>query len=143
MTKMNQTELKQKVLDVLENNKIGTLSTVKNNKPHSRYMTFYNEGLVLHTPTSNDTHKAEEIDENAFVHILLGYDGEGYGDQYLEIEGTAVIRDSDEIKHKLWNDRFSNWFEGPDDPKYIVLEIEPTSIRLMNAGEEPKTLELT
>lgn len=140
---MNQNELKEEILSVFEHNKIGTLSTVKENKPHSRYMTFYNDGLVLHTPTSSDTHKAEEIDENPFVHILLGYDGEGYGDKYVEIEGTAVIRDSAEIKEKLWNDRFSNWFEGPDDPKYIVLEIEPTAVRLMNSGEKAKTLQLT
>ncbi|KIL48691.1 pyridoxamine 5'-phosphate oxidase family protein [Jeotgalibacillus campisalis] len=139
---MNQHELKDKVLSLLEQNKIGTLSTVKNNKPHSRYMTFFNDGLVLHTPTNRETHKAEEVDENPFVHILLGYDGEGYGDSYLEIEGTAVIRDSADLKEKLWSDRFSNWFEGPDDPEYIVLEIEPTTIRLMNSNEEPQTLEV-
>ena len=140
---MNQNELRDEIMSVFEHNKIGTLSTVKNNKPHSRYMTFYNDGLLLHTPTSSDTHKAEEVDENPFVHILLGYDGEGYGDKYVEIEGTAVIRDSAEIKEKLWNDRFSNWFEGPDDPKYVVLEIEPTSVRLMNSGKKAQTLELT
>ncbi|MFB1082938.1 pyridoxamine 5'-phosphate oxidase family protein [Jeotgalibacillus sp. JSM ZJ347] len=139
---MNQKELKDHILNVLENNKTGTLATVKNNRPHSRYMTFYNEGYVLHTPTSVDTHKAEEIDENPFVHVLLGYEGDGYADSYVEVEGTAVIRDSQEMKEKLWNDRFSNWFEGPDDPKYVVLEIEPTSIRLMNSGEKPQSLDL-
>lgn len=139
---MNQEELKSKVLEIFEQNKIGTLATVKNNKPHSRYMTFYNEGLVLRTPTSIETHKADEIDENPFVHILLGYDGEGYGDRYVEIEGTAVIRDSEEMKQAFWQEQFSNWFKGPDDPNYVVLEIEPTSVRLMNAGEEPKTLEV-
>ncbi|PPA70609.1 pyridoxamine 5'-phosphate oxidase family protein [Jeotgalibacillus proteolyticus] len=139
---MNQTELKETIMSVFEQNKVGTLSTVRNDKPHSRYMTFFNDGLVLHTPTNRETHKAEEIDKNPFVHILLGYDGEGYGDRYVEIEGTAVIRDSEDLKHKLWSDRFSEWFEGPDDPEYIVLEIEPTAVRLMNAGEEPQTLEV-
>ncbi|TDL31522.1 general stress protein [Jeotgalibacillus sp. S-D1] len=139
---MNQEELKSKVMEIFEHNKIGTLATVKNKKPHSRYMTFYNEGLVLRTPTSIETHKADEIDDNPFVHILLGYDGEGYGDRYVEIEGTAVIRDSEKMKHEFWQEQFSNWFKGPDDPNYVVLEIEPTSVRLMNAGEEPKTLEV-
>ncbi|MDV2684570.1 pyridoxamine 5'-phosphate oxidase family protein [Alkalihalophilus lindianensis] len=139
---MNQEELRNKILDVLKNQKIGTLATVKNNKPHSRYMSFFNEDFTLFTPTDKDTHKAEEIAENPNVHILLGYEGEGLGDKFVEVEGQATIRDSDELKKKIWSDSFSRWFEGPEDPSYIVLEIKPTMIRLMNAGEEPQVLEL-
>ncbi|KIL52103.1 pyridoxamine 5'-phosphate oxidase family protein [Jeotgalibacillus soli] len=139
---MSQNELKKQIVEVLERNKIGTLATVKNGKPHSRYMTFYNEDLILYSPTSSETHKAEEIDENPFVHILLGYGGEGYGDSYVEIEGTAVVRQSDELKEQVWKDRFSTWFDGPHDPVYVVLEIEPTAIRLMNSEEDPQVLQL-
>ncbi|WP_100374226.1 pyridoxamine 5'-phosphate oxidase family protein [Bacillus sp. FJAT-45037] len=139
---MNQEELKSKILEVLSNQKVGTLATVKDNKPHSRYMSFYNEDFTLFSPTDKDTHKAEEIEQNPHVHILLGYDGEGYGDQYVEIEGKALIRDSADLKKKIWNEQFERWFDGPEDPSYIVLEIKPTMIRLMNSGEEPKVLEL-
>lgn len=139
---MNQQDLKSMVLQVFKENKIGTLATVKNNKPHSRYMTFFNEEFKLYTPTNRETHKAEEIDENPNVHILLGYGGEGYGDKYIEIEGKAVIRDSISLKEELWKDNFDRWFDGADDPEFIVLEIEPSLIRLMNTGEKPQTLEL-
>ncbi|MFD1019242.1 pyridoxamine 5'-phosphate oxidase family protein [Thalassobacillus hwangdonensis] len=140
---MNQQELKDKILDVLSGNKVGTLATVKNDKPHSRFMTFFNDGLTIHTPTNKKTHKAEEIDANPYVHILIGYEGEGYGDAYLEIEGKATIRDDAEVKEKLWSDRMKRWFDGPNDPEYIVLEIAPEQVRLMNAGEDtPETLEL-
>lgn len=139
---MTQQELKKKVLEVFGENKIGTLATVKNNRPHSRYMTFFNDEFTLHTPTNKNTHKAEEIEENPYVHILLGYEGEGLGDKYIEIEGKATISKSDKLKEELWKEDFKHWFDGKDDPNYIILEIEPSSIRLMNSGEEPQSIEL-
>ncbi|WP_261134857.1 pyridoxamine 5'-phosphate oxidase family protein [Bacillus sp. Marseille-Q3570] len=140
---MAQKDLKEKVLSVLDRSKFGTLATVKNNKPHSRYMTFHHDGLTLYTPTDKDTHKAEEIDENPNVHILLGYNGDGLGDAYVEVEGKAVIKKDGGLKEKLWTSHMEKWFEGPDDPNYIVLEIQPTLFRLMNSDEKsPQVLEV-
>lgn len=141
---MNHEELKQKIHQVMEQHKIGTLATVKDNKPHTRYMTFSNnEEFTFYTPTNKETHKADEIEENPHVHILLGYEGEGYGDTYLEVQGQAKIREDQEIKNKLWNSHMERWFDGKDDPEYIVLEIMPENIRLMNAGNKtPETLDL-
>jgi general stress protein 26 len=140
---MTNSELKEKVLKILQENKVGTLASVQQGKPHSRYMTFFHEGLTLYTATSKETHKVEEIEKNPFVHILLGYDGEGFGDSFLEIEGKAAVDDSAEMKNKLWNEYLEKWFKGPDDPSYIVLHIEPSLIRLMNnKGLEPETLKL-
>ncbi|MBM7693072.1 general stress protein 26 [Peribacillus deserti] len=140
---MDQQELKTKIIGLLEKNAVGTLSSVRNGKPHSRYMTFFNSELTLYTPTSKDTHKADEIDNNPYVHILLGYQGEGFGDSYLEIEGEAVIKDDADLKEKLWNEHLKPWFKGKDDPDYIVLEIKPSMIRLMNYKDNsPQTLEL-
>lgn len=81
---MDSQKLKEKVTQVLGESKVGTLATVVGNKPHSRYMTFFNEDLTLYTPTSKETYKAEEIERNPNVHILLGYEGEGMGDAYIE-----------------------------------------------------------
>ena len=83
---MDQQQLKNKVLDILDHHKVGSLATVESGKPHSRYMTFFHDGLTLYTPTSDETHKAEEIENNPNVHVLLGYNGEGFGDAYLEID---------------------------------------------------------
>ncbi|MCA0989356.1 pyridoxamine 5'-phosphate oxidase family protein [Guptibacillus algicola] len=140
---MSQTEVKNKVLEILESDYVGTLSTIKDNKPHSRFMTFFHEDLTLMTPTSRETHKVEDIKENHNVHVLLGYDGKGWNDRYIEVQGTVEIDDSKETKEKLWGDMLSKWFESPEDPNYIVLKITPETIRLMNEGENtPETLEL-
>ncbi|MFJ7992393.1 pyridoxamine 5'-phosphate oxidase family protein [Peribacillus frigoritolerans] len=140
---MSQNQIKEKVLNIIRDHKIGVLSSVENNKPHSRYMTFFNDDLTLYTPTSGKTEKIDEIEKNPNVHILIGYDNEGLGDSYLEISGTSKINDSQELKDKLWNESFEKWFEGPKDPNYLILQIKPESIRLMNNnGEPPQELSL-
>ncbi|MED3788786.1 pyridoxamine 5'-phosphate oxidase family protein [Peribacillus frigoritolerans] len=140
---MSQNQIKEKVLNIIRDHKIGVLSSVENNKPHSRYMTFFNDELTLYTPTSGKTEKIDEIEKNPYVHILIGYDNEGLGDSYLEISGTSKINESQELKDKLWNESFEKWFEGPKDPNYLILQIKPESIRLMNNnGEPPQELSL-
>ncbi|MBG9817409.1 pyridoxamine 5'-phosphate oxidase family protein [Bacillus safensis] len=131
---MSQEELKQKVLNLLDEQKVGTLATVEQNQPHTRYMTFFHEGLTLYTPTSKETHKAEEIEKNPNVHILIGYSGEGFGDTYAEIAGTATLTDDRELIDRLWSDEMEKWFKGKDDPNLVILKINPTSIRYMNEG---------
>ncbi|KRE18543.1 general stress protein [Bacillus sp. Root920] len=131
---MSQEELKQKVLNLLDEQKVGTLATVEQDKPHTRYMTFFHEGLTLYTPTSKETHKAEEIEKKPNVHILIGYSGEGFGDTYAEIAGTATLTDDRELIDRLWSDEMKKWFKGKEDPNLVILKIEPTSIRYMNEG---------
>ncbi|WP_144495206.1 pyridoxamine 5'-phosphate oxidase family protein [Bacillus pumilus] len=131
---MSQEELKQKVLSLLDEQKVGTLATVEQDKPHTRYMTFFHEGLTLYTPTSKETHKADEIEKNPNVHILIGYSGEGFGDTYAEIAGTATLTDDPELIDRLWSEEMEKWFKGKDDPNLVILKIDPTSIRYMNEG---------
>lgn len=140
---MAEKDLQEKILNVLDKSKYGTLATVKNNKPHSRYMTFHHEGLTLYTPTDKNTHKTEEIEENPNVHILLGYNGDGLKDAFVEVEGTAEIKSDVEIKEKMWSKNMEKWFDGPNDPNYIVLEIKPILYRLMNSHSgSPQVLEV-
>ena len=102
---MNDQNLKDKITQVMGESKVGTLATVVGNKPHSRYMTFFNEDLILYTPTSKETYKAEEIEKNPYVHVLLGYEGEGMGDAYIEVQGRASIREDQSLKDKFWNNK--------------------------------------
>ncbi len=119
------------------------MATIQQNKPHSRYMTFFSEEFTLYTATSIQTQKVDELEVNPYTHILIGYDGKGFGDDYLEIEGTVTISDDESFKEKVWNKHMEPWFSGPEDPNLIILKVSPDSIRLMNNnGEEPKMIEL-
>ena len=134
---------KEEALKILDKNMIGTMATVQGNKPHSRYMTFFNENFTLYTVTSKKTHKTEELKQNPNTHILLGYDGHGFGDSFLEIEGTVIESDDESMKEKVWNKALKDWFEGPEDPDLLILKVTPSQIRLMNAkGEEPQVIEI-
>lgn len=134
---------KEQALNILKESRIGTMATVQNNKPHSRYMTFYNEDFTLYTPTSKSTHKVEDIEANPNTHILIGYEGEGFGDAFLEIEGKVSESSDVSVKAKIWNDQMKNWFKGPDDPDMVVLVVKPLVIRLMNkSGKPPETIEV-
>jgi general stress protein 26 len=139
---MNE-ELKEKVTKIISDHRTGILSSVENNKPHSRYMTFYSEDLTLYTPTKLDTEKVEEIEKNPSVSVLLGYEEKGMNDAYVEINGNSTINQSQTLKSKYWDESFKKWFESPEDPNFVFLEINPEIIRVLNMqGEPPQELTL-
>ena len=70
---MNE-DLKEKVKRIISDHRTGILSSVEDNKPHSRYMTFYSDDLTLYTPTKLDAEKVDEIKNNPAVSVLLGYE---------------------------------------------------------------------
>jgi general stress protein 26 len=132
---------KKTALKILDENLVGTMATVQQNKPHTRYMTFFSDEFTLYTATSKQTHKVAELEANPHTHILIGYEGKGMGDEYLEIEGTVSISDDESVKEKVWNKHMKPWFSGPEDPDLVILKVSPVSIRLMNKkGEEPKEI---
>ncbi|WP_087973788.1 pyridoxamine 5'-phosphate oxidase family protein [Oceanobacillus rekensis] len=134
---MSQEEIKSTVEKIFKESPVGTMATVKGNKPHSRYMMFFHRDLKLYTATNKNTDKTDEIEDNPYTHILIGYEGEGFGDEYVEYQGKVSFNNSDELKKELWNDDMKLYFEGPEDPEFTVLEIEPTDIRLMNKKGKP------
>ncbi|MCZ0702754.1 general stress protein 26 [Natronobacillus azotifigens] len=129
---MEQQQIKSKIEKIMDDHQIGTLATVENNRPYSRYMTFFHNELILYTATNRNTHKVDDIKDNPHVHILLGYTYDGTHDEYIEIEGVASIHNEDSMKEKLWNSHLEPWFDGPEDPNYTILKIEPSEIRLKN-----------
>jgi len=134
---MNKSDLTKQVLEIISNHKGGVLSTVENNKPHSRYMTFYNDDLTLYSPTKMNTEKLDEIEKNPFVSVLLGYEEKGQSDAYVQISGSSKINNSQSLKSKLWDESFTKWFDGPEDPNYVFIEIQPEIVRILNHYDEP------
>lgn len=140
---MSNQDLKKQAINIISNHKTGVLSSVENNKPHSRYMTFYNEDLTLYTPTQKDTEKIHEIEKNPSVSVLLGYEDKGQSDTYVEILGTSTVNDSQELKKQFWDESFTQWFDGPEDPNYAFLQIKPETVRILNIhGDQPQELTL-
>ncbi len=138
---MSQQNIKEQALKVISNHRLGVLSTVENNKPHLRYMTFFNEELTLYTPTKRSTEKIEEIKKNPACAVLLGFEGKGQEDAYVQITGTASINDSEHLRSKFWDNSFHQWFAGKDDPNYVFIQVDPQIIRIFNTkGEQLQEL---
>lgn len=128
---------------ILNDNLVGTMATIENNKPHTRFMTFFNDHFTLYTVTNKETEKVDELSKNPNTHILIGYDGKGFGDEYLAIEGKVEISSDEGMREKVWNKMMRFWFNGPDDPKMVVLKITPTLIQVLNTkGKQPKIVQL-
>ncbi|MBP2001598.1 general stress protein 26 [Paenibacillus shirakamiensis] len=124
---MDRQQLETKIVKALDENKFGSLATVENNKPKVRYMAFYHEGLNVYLATDRKTHKIDELEQNPQAALLLGFEQGGSGTA-VEIEGQVKISSDESLKKKLWNDDFKEYFEGPEDPDYIVIEIHPARI---------------
>ncbi|MGM0852425.1 MAG: pyridoxamine 5'-phosphate oxidase family protein [Bacillota bacterium] len=139
---MEQT-LKDKIAELFSHHKIGTLATIRDNKPYSRFMMFYHEDLILYTATNEHAHKAEDIAQNPHVHILLGHDRDSDHEHYVEIEAEATVEESRELKEKSWNEQLKSWIASPDDPEYMLLKLTPKTILYYEkTGKEPQELSL-
>ncbi|MBD8521711.1 pyridoxamine 5'-phosphate oxidase family protein [Lysinibacillus sp. FSL R7-0073] len=136
------TSVRDEILEVLNREKIGTMATVENGKPYSRYMTFQHEDFVLYTVTNKHSEKMEELRKNPYTHILYGYENGGFGDTYVEIEGKLTEVHEEGIKNKI-AEFFTSIFIGNQD-EMVTLKIEPIRMRLMNKkGQSPKELEFS
>ena len=122
----------EKINQVIEQSRIGVLSTAVNNKPNSRYMIFYNDDLDLYTKTSRSTRKFEELTQNP----------DGSGQPYVEIEGRVdIITNSKEIDW-LWQEQDHTFFDSKNDPDLVVLRIIPSHITLLNSDETATPFEI-
>ncbi|WP_102347617.1 pyridoxamine 5'-phosphate oxidase family protein [Bacillus sp. Marseille-P3661] len=131
---MEQQTIKDEILRILTEHKVGTLCTIKGNQPFARYMIFRNDGFSLYTVTSKKTEKIQDILSNNNVHILLGFQG-SHGKPFIDMTAIATIQDDDHTKERFWHDNFRKYLKGPDDPNYIVIRCEPKFIRLINHPE--------
>ncbi|MDE5055536.1 pyridoxamine 5'-phosphate oxidase family protein [Niallia taxi] len=135
--------LKTKILELFENQKTGTLATIQDQKPYSRFMLFFHDDLTLYTATNKETHKVDDIGQEPNVHILLGAQDANPSGAYCEIEATASIEDSKDKKEKYWDDSLSKWLGGPNDPNYVLLQLKPQKIRYFaDSASKAEVLEL-
>jgi general stress protein 26 len=135
--------LKDKVAELFSHHKVGTLATIRDSKPYSRFMMFNNEELTLYTATNEHAHKAEDIAQNPNVHILLGYDRDSDHEHYVEIEAKASVEESAELKKKFWSEQLKHWIASPEDPEYMLLKLTPVTILYYEKpGKEPQELTL-
>ena len=138
---MDNTNLTNKINEILNTSRVGVLSTAYNHIPNSRYMIFYNDGNTLYTKTNVNSIKIEEIESNPRAHILIGYDDTN-NRSFLEIDATLSIVQDQETIDWLWKNQDKSFFDNKTDPELCVVKAHPKSIKIMNDKtlDEPQTI---
>jgi len=133
--RLNQDELKKKVIEFLEENKICTLATCSNNIPRSTPVRYRSKDLTIYILTEGGM-KVKNIRENPDVSVSLYGDYSGFQSvKGLQIWGKAEIINPEDGEIYLEARRIINVEEREDlkragikdiraDMKIIKLEVE-------------------
>lgn len=137
-------ELEEKILNIFKKDQHASLATVTlEGKPWVRYVTLIAKPkfpLVFITDTRS--RKAQQIRNNAEVHLTCGNLEPPDDSVYLQIQGRATISTDQEFNRTFWNEELIRYFKGPDDPNYVTVKVEPYRIELYGPGSfEPQVWE--
>jgi general stress protein 26 len=129
-------ELKQRILDIIHKPQLAALATVtEQNNPWVRYVVTVGDGnFILRCATFADSRKVGQIKNNPNVHLTCGVNSFSAMQPYLQIQAKARVTADKEERHNFWNDMLAPIFTGPDDPKYVVVIIEPYRIEYCTPG---------
>jgi len=72
--------------------------------------------------TQRDSGKVEELASDS--RVFVGYGSAG-GQDWVALTGTGRVVDDREKINELWSPIWKNWFEGPDDPNLVLIEVTP------------------
>ncbi len=126
--------IKQMVLDA----GMGYLATSDGDQPRVRAMMpiLKDDGRLL-AATFPNTKKIPQIEKNPKIEIC-------FVDRKLShcrIEGRAVVSQDAALKDELWNKQMMlrQFFQGPQDPNFVLIVITPVKVSVMNIGDKGYT----
>ena len=126
---MEKPELKDKIIKLISKTQLASLATTENGKPWVRYMMISGEpDLTLYATTFSSARKVQQIKENNNVNVIIGGDEKHFKNPHINVQGTAQIVTNLETKQKCWDEHLKQFFTGPEDPDFSVIEISPQVI---------------
>ena len=135
------TELQKKIVDKLQTEQgPWVLATVtEDDKPWVRYVqpTRVDYDLTIWIATFIESRKVSQIKANPEVHLTTGITQPGPDSSYVQIQGRAELLTDSESKEYAWTEDAANYFSGPDDPSYIVINIKPYRIEFQSMDPAP------
>jgi general stress protein 26 len=134
-------DLKGRILQVLGQPQLSALATVTaEGKPWVRYVMVVSDNhMTVRFASFLGARKIEQIKRNPEVHLTCGVTNPTDMKPYLQIQGRARFTTEEKERHGFWNEMLRPIFDGPDDPKYGVVIVEPYRIELCTPGSfEPE-----
>lgn len=129
-------DLKERICAIISQPQLAGLATVtEDGKPWVRYvMTIASEDMTLRCATFIEARKVKQTRKNPEVHLTCGITDPTDMKPYLQIQARASLNKSKEARHSFWTAMLESIFDGPDDPKYGVLEMTPYRIECYTPG---------
>jgi len=129
-------ELEKKIWKILERSQTAALATIsESGAPWVRYVTIYSErDFTLSFCTSLSSRKARHIAVHPEVHLTCGNLEPPDDSAYLQIAGRAEIRSDAETKTKCWLEGWRRYFQGPEDPDFVMVFVKPSRIEYNDPG---------
>lgn len=138
---MEKSKAIERIKEILDESKIGVLSTSQNDVPNARYMWFYNDGLTLYAKTNDQSPKYDELTKNPKGHVLLGFN-DSANHAFVEVYGDVERINDQETIEWLWEEQDEEFFDSKENPHLKVLKITPEAIKIMNDDQEPVEVKL-
>jgi len=116
------------------------MATVEGDQPRVRPVTLVHLDDELYVITGArggaETGKVRQIKEKPKVEFYMTIEGEG-SQVFIRGETVASIVEDPELKGRLYGEIgwAKSYFEGPEDPSYILLHMEPKAFRYRKPGE--------
>lgn len=129
-------DLKQRILDILRVPQLTACATVTSEgKPWVRYVvTVSDDDMTIRFATMLESRKVQQLKNNPEIHLTCGVNSLEEMNPYLQIQGRAEISTDHKERHGFWNDMLKSVFDGPDDPRYCVIIVEPYRIEYCSQG---------
>ena len=134
-------DIKERILQVLGQPQLSALATVTaDGKPWVRYvMAVSDNNMTIRFASFVGERKIEQIKRNPEVHLTCGVTNPTDMKPYLQIQGRARFTTEEQERHGFWNEITTPIFDGPDDPNYGVVIVQPYRIELCTPGSiEPE-----
>jgi general stress protein 26 len=130
------TGLEDKIWKILKEPQTAALATIsESGAPWVRYVTIRAASdFTLNFCTGLSTRKAGEIAADPNVHLTCGNLQPPDGSAYLQIAGRAEIRNDKDTRTHYWQDGWQQYFQGPEDPEYIIILVQPARIEYNAPG---------
>lgn len=129
-------ELKQRIAKILQQSQLASFATItESGTPWVRYVfCLGQEDMSIRFATHTLSRKVFQIQKNPEVHLTCGISNPINMRPYLQIQGRAEFVTGRTERHGFWKETLKDYFEGPDDPGYGIVVINPYRIELCTPG---------
>ncbi|MBD3180253.1 MAG: general stress protein [Candidatus Latescibacteria bacterium] len=135
-------DLRQRILEITgKPNMTGFATVTEDGAPWVRYvMAVASDDMSIRFSSFLESRKVSHIENDPRVHLVCGVTDPEKWDSYIQIAGTAEVVTDLEEKKEFWNPMIAEYFEGPEDPNYVIIKVTPSRIEYY--GKENMEMEV-